>query len=150
MKKRNKRGRIEDRRSFVTKAGEKPTWVKAGGILAGTIICGYSIKEIHIMGIVLGVLLIMAVFLKKTHTINEEGVIVEYDMVFSSYREVWKWEEITSILWEISRFEGLTLYIGRGEFARIFHYRTEEKDGILDLALWSNSRIRVGKVEEKK
>ncbi|MFC4803462.1 hypothetical protein [Filifactor villosus] len=148
MKKRNKSGYIQGgKRNFVTKTGEKSFPVKIGGIIAGVFICWYSIREIYIIGMVLGVLLIMATFLKKTHIINEEGVIVEYDMGFSSYRDVWEWEEITSILWEASSLEGLTLYVGRGEFARIFRYRLKEKEGIVGLALHRNPKIRVGKFE---
>lgn len=149
MKKSNKHTHIEEkRRSFVAREEEKPTWVKMGGILAGVFICWYSLQGIHIIGMVLGVLLIKATFLKKTHIINEEGVIVEYDMGFSSYRDVWGWEEITSILWEASSLEGLTLYVGRGKFARIFRYRLKEKEGIVELALNRNPKIRVGKFEK--
>ncbi|MDO4792645.1 MAG: hypothetical protein Q3993_00575 [Filifactor alocis] len=150
MKRRNKSGYIEGRkRSFVTRAGEKSFPVKIGGVIAGVLMCWYSLREIHIIGTVLGVLLIMASFLKKTHIINEEGVIVEYDMGFSTYRDVWKWEEITSVLWEASSLGGLTLYVGRGEFARIFRYSLQEKEGIVGLALHRNPKIRVGKFEKR-
>ena len=87
----------------------------------------------------------LALISKKTIMVTERGVESFMDMRFTSYYEIWKWEEIEALTHErLQAFPGSwQLYFTRGDRTRKIFFKEEDAKEILKLAKKQNSRIRL-------
>ncbi|MBQ6360702.1 MAG: hypothetical protein IJJ25_06145 [Lachnospiraceae bacterium] len=91
------------------------------------------------------VIIALALISKKTVMVTERGVESFMDMRFTSYYEIWKWEEIEALTHEVLKeFPGSwQLYFTRGDRTRKIFFKEADAKEILKLAKKQNSKIRL-------
>ena len=114
-------------------------WFLAALLLVGGITTRFRIA------LFFAVIIALALLSKKTVMVTERGVESFMDMRFTSYYEIWKWEEIEALTHEkLKQFPGSwQLYFTRGDRTRKIFFLEADAKEILRLAKKQNSKIRL-------
>ena len=117
-------------------------------VIAGLALIGVAIYANSIYSAIVGVIILLAMLLRKSVVINEEGLLTTYDAVFYKYRELWSFDEITDLHTEAvpdPQYE--VLHVGKGIMVRRLVFLTGEVDKVIQLALEKNKEIHVDEAQ---
>ncbi len=130
-----------------TKPMKRSTKIMA--VIAGFVLIFLGIIGHSFYSIVVGVILLVVMVLRKTISVNEEGLAVVYDMVLYKSVALWKWDEIKEIHTEVSP-DGtkLALHFMQDIMSRRLIYSFEDADKVINLALEKNPKIHVAEVDK--
>jgi len=114
-------------------------WFLAALLLVGGFTTRFKIAWVFAVIIALGLVS------KKTIMVTERGVESFMDMRFTSYYEIWKWDEIEALTHEkMKAFPGSwQLYFTKGDRTRKIFFLEADAKEILKLAKKQNSKIRL-------
>jgi len=93
-----------------------------------------------------GLVLLAAAAFRKTISVNEEGILIEYRFIFKSSEELWRWEDIKDIFLEYPRKQPGKVAIHftkENLMARRLLFDLGQKDAVLDLALEKKPDIKI-------
>lgn len=138
-------------KSFVsedTKALRKSTRIVA--VIAGVVLIVLGTFLHSFYSILVGAILLLSIILCKTIEINEEGLVVTYDMIVFSHREVWTFEEIKEIHKEVSPDGNkMALHVMKDVMSRRLLYPMDEVEDVIAFVLEQNPKIHVSFVNNK-
>ncbi len=129
-----------------TKPTRKSTKIMA--YIAGLVLIAVGIFGKSYYSVIVGVILLLAMVLRKTISANEEGVAVVYDMVVYKSVALWKWDEIKEIHTEVSPDgKKLAVHVMQDVMSRRLIYSFEDAEKVLDLAREKNPNIHISEVD---
>lgn len=119
-------------------------WVQIGGwILAIALIaCGILTK--YKVTLIFGVLYLITMATHREQVVTDRGVEIFHDMKITTNYDLWKWEDLNSIIIEDAKHESLVrLHFGKGDKEKALFFDRAESKEIVKLAEKKNPGIRV-------
>ena len=130
------------KRQYFGQFRERSPWVKPGGILISL----YMIVSSYLSGayiyIILGILMLIAVFFKKEQVISEEGIELRYYFLGRRHDNTWSWGEVTSIHSDYDAAPPhVGLHIGKDIVTRTYFLTAEDAEEVKAMAKEMNPKI---------
>lgn len=124
-------------------------WVRiGGGILAFVMLIAGIVSRFYLL-ILLGVLYLIALIMKKYTVVTNRGVEIYYQMYITTHYDIWKWSELSYVMYEDRTKAGLTaLLFNRGERVKRLYFKNEDAVEIVQLAKEMHSGILTGEAAD--
>lgn len=131
------------------KSLSKP-WVEKGAIVGGTFLIFGGIFTPYKIGIVLGLLIILARLMKKYSAFTTRGMEIFYDMLFTSSHTVIEWKDIDAVTYEkVKTNPDLELiYVTKGDITKKFYFKHKQTKDIIDFAKKCHPSVKIYDGEE--
>lgn len=95
-----------------------------------------------------GILIIPSIMLNKYSIVNDEGIIIVYDVLFFKYKEYWNYIDISELHREHSKkTENVALHFLKGSMSKRLILAREDAIKVIDMAVKKNKRIHVSCIE---
>ncbi|MFV0516728.1 MAG: hypothetical protein ACK5MV_04975 [Aminipila sp.] len=117
---------------------------KSVSIVVGILLIALSIYLKAIYGIICGVLLLATVGLSKKTIINQDGILVTYDVTVYKYRELWRFIDIKELHREnISDTNTTALHFMKDVMSKRILLTSEDAEKVLEMAKSSNPQMHI-------
>jgi len=130
---------------------ERKLWVKIAVLLIAVYIIFNSIAAGKYIYVLLGALVIGAVFFKKEQVISEKGVDIITSVFGVSSVNHWEWDEVTTMHTDYTKAKpNVMLHIGKDIVTRTYIMTKADCQGALRLAEQMNPKIFIEDLTEEE
>lgn len=129
---------------FYGKVKEHENWVKYTGILLAAYMTFVGIKFQRYSYLIIAIALVLAIFLKKYHVIDKDGVDIKYTILGMPFHNRWTWDQVTTVHTDYKHpYPDVMLHIGKDVLVRTFRFERSQIPDILSFIEEMNENIYI-------
>ena len=129
---------------------QRENWLKVVIILAAAYMIYLSLTGGMYTYAALGVVAILAVFLRKEQVVSEEGVDIKYDLFGIKHMNRWEWKDISAIKTDYAKkAPNVLVHFNKDVTLRAFVMKRSDIQGIIAIAKKMNRDIYIDDVKRR-
>lgn len=118
------------------------------GFFLGGIILFVGIYTRSIYAFICGMLIIPSIMLNKYSIVNDDGIVIVYDVLSYKYKEYWNYIDISELHKEHSKkTENVSLHLLKGSMSKRLVLSRADSIKVINMAVKKNKKIHVSCID---